>query len=120
MVAYDVVNWEQCLSLWPQVAAVAFLIHLPLGLTGWWTLNGKRWAAWLGLVMTAFHVPPLVLAIVVEPMLFRELYLAHDPYFSFNSHFIVLICFVVQLFLFGCAVAYWLQKIERKRDGIFG
>ena len=52
--------------------------------------------------MAALNLCSPVVALIKEPALFNDLY-THNPYFSFQVHLILLLCFLSQLILFVCA-----------------
>lgn len=104
MQGYAIVSTEAFRSLFLQAITVILTAHLPLAWIGYKALQGSRWAAWAGALLTLVHVPAVVWAIAREPMLFRELYLEHHPYFTFANHAVVLLCFVPQFFLFVTAL----------------
>ncbi|MGV3483164.1 MAG: serine/threonine-protein kinase [Planctomycetaceae bacterium] len=105
MAAYDVATWQEYAKFWPDALTVLTLIHLPMGIAGWITLRGRTWGPWLGLLLTISNIPPVVWAIATEPMLFRDLYVDENPFFYINTHSMILVCLVIQAFLFACAIA---------------
>ena len=101
---YGVVSGDQLRSVIMDATIVSLGINLPCGFLAWMTLRNRRWAAWAGVFLTIINIPGIAYATVKGPLLFQALYHGHAPYFSSNTHAIILVCFAIQLFLFCCAI----------------
>jgi serine/threonine protein kinase len=104
MDASGVITEDKRLTMWSTIVLIFLTICLPMGWAGWLTLHYKQLGAWLGAVLAGVNIPPVIYAIVVEPLFFRELYIGQHPYFSFNSHSMMLLCFSTQFILFTLAI----------------
>ena len=91
------------LELVPMLIRIAVTTSFTMIALGWLTVRRKWWAAWLGAVLAAINLYCPVVALIEKPALFNDLYSAHNPYFSFQVHLILLLCFLSQLILFICA-----------------
>lgn len=107
-VSFGLLTMQEYLALLPQLILIAIVTSFSTILLGGFTIRRKRWAAWGGVLLSAFNLSAPVVALVNRPMIFDQIYDATDPYFSFKVHLILLLCFSCQLILFLCAA--WPKK----------
>lgn len=112
-VVFGVLTMQEYLAILPQLVLIAATTSLSMILLGAFTIKRRRWAAWGGVVLSAFNLSAPISAFFNEPLIFNEVYNANDPYFSFKIHLILLLCFLSQLVLFLCAA--WPKKIVTNR-----
>ena len=102
-IAFGLLTPTEYLELVPTLVWIAVTTSFTVIVLGWLTVKRKWWAAWLGAGLAAMNLYSPVVALTQEPVFFNELYTSHDPYFSFQVHLILLLCFLSQLVLFVCA-----------------
>jgi len=92
-------------DLYVELLMVVLAVHLPVVVAGWFTVKGRRWAAWAGLGLSLFQIPGMVISIVNGPLIFAKLYEGSNQYYAFLIYVMLLICFSIHASLFACAVA---------------
>jgi len=102
-VAFGLLSLQEYLSLLPLLILIAIMTSFSMILLGVLTIKRKWWAAWGGVALSAINLSGPVVAMVNQPLIFDKLYGANDPYFSFNNHLILFLCFLCQFVLFLCA-----------------
>ena len=112
-VRFGLLTMQEYVALLPMLILIAFATSLTMIFFGAFTIKRRRWAASGGAILAAFNMSGPLLAIFMRPVIFDEIYKNSQPYFSFQIHMILLLCFGTQLLLFLCAA--W----PRKRVGHF-
>ena len=102
-ISFGILTTAEYLNLAPLLAWIAVTNSFSMIVLGWLTVKRKWWAAWLGAALAAVNLYDPVVALLSKPAIFNELYAANNPYFSFQVHLILLLCFLAQLILFICA-----------------
>ena len=112
-VVFGVLTLEQYVDLLPQLILIAIMTSFSMIVLSVFTIKRKWWAAWGGVALSAINLSAPVIAMVNRPIIFDDIYDSNDPYFSFNIHLILFLCFFCQLVLFICAA--WPTKPRRKQ-----
>ena len=101
-------KFELSTSQWvSQLNEVVWLICFsiaPILILGWLVLQRRRWAIYLGLLLTLVKIPFQLRAMVYQPLYLSDLFERGDVY-VFMDHFLLAVFLVFQLFLFSCALA---------------
>ena len=95
------VQWVAQLN---EVAWASCFSAAPVILLGWLILQRRRWAIYLGLLVTLGKIPFQFRAMIYEPLYLSDLYEQGGVY-AFMDHFLLAICLVFLLFLLVCAWA---------------
>ena len=88
----------------PQTAVLIATTTVSVGLVGWLCTSGKSWAAWVGSGLCIMNVCAASFGLRGEPLVYRDLYLAHNLYLSFTVHLFITLSYLSQLLLFVFAI----------------
>ncbi|MDB4767052.1 protein kinase [bacterium] len=113
-VFFGLLTMQEYFDILPILILLAVTTSFSMIFFAVFTIRRRKWAAWCGAVLAAINLSAPVLAIINQPVVFKDIYNNSDPYFSFQIHLILLLCFGCQLILFLCAA--W----PRKRVGNLG
>ena len=102
-VKFGLVTMQEYVGLLPTLIAIAVATSFLMIFLGAFTIKRRWWAAWGGAILAAVNLSEPLFAIVNRPVMFDEIYENSEPYFSFQIHMILLLCFGSQLILFLCA-----------------
>ena len=102
-VKFGLLTMQEYVDLLPTLILIAFATSFMMIFFGAFTIKRRWWAACGGAILAAFNMSEPLLAIFRRPVIFDEIYKNSEPYFSFQIHMILLLCFAAQFFLFLCA-----------------
>ena len=105
---FGLLTMQQYVDMLPDLILIAITTSFLTILFGVFTVKRRWWAACGGAVLAALNLSEPLMAIFSRPVLFNEIYKNSEPYFSFQIHMILLLCFSTQLILFLCAA--WPRK----------
>jgi len=107
---FDVVPLKTYFRMAPMAALILISSLIIPGIFGWLCLRGKRWAAWVGLIMNLPKVVSAFSGMIGMPLSFQAYYARYSPYLSFTVHLFIFVCALSQLILYVFAVS---QKSKR-------
>ena len=107
-VVFGLLTMKEYVDILPILVLMAVLTSFSMILFAVFTIKRRKWAAWCGAILAAFNLSAPLLAIFNKPVVFEDIYNNSDPYFSFQIHMVLLLCFGCQFILFLCAA--WPRK----------
>ena len=107
-VFFGLLTMQEYVDILPVLILIAVVTSLSMILFAVFTIKRRKWAVWSGLALAAMNLSAPILAILKQPLVFEDIYNKSDPYFSFQIHLILLLCFGCQFILFLCAA--WPRK----------
>ena len=102
---FDVVPMETYFRMAPMAVLVLISSLIIPGIFGWLCLRGKRWAAWVGLLLNLPKVVSAFSGMIGMPLSFQAYYAKYSPYLSFTVHLFIFVCALSQMLLYLCAVS---------------
>ena len=107
-VKFGLLTMQEYVDMLPILILIAAATSFLMIFFGIFTIKRRWWAACGGAILAAVNLSEPLLSISSRPVVFNEIYKTSEPYFSFQIHMILLLCFGAQLILFLCAA--WPRK----------
>ena len=103
-VKFGLLTMQEYVDMLPFLILIAATTSLLMIFFGAFTIKRRWWAACGGAILAAVNLSEPLFAIFNRPVVFNEVYESSEPYFSFQIHMILLLCFSAQFILFLCAL----------------
>ena len=102
-ISFGILSTAEYIELLPLLIRIAVTNSFAMIALGWLMVKRKWWAAWIGAVLATVNLYEPIVALTAKPAIFTEMYTSNNPYFSFQVHLILLLCYLSQLILSTCA-----------------